>query len=216
MSHTGRLLAIGDIHGCETALRGVLALARWQPEDTLVVLGDCVNRGPQTRQVLDLLLDLSRRSRLIAILGNHEELMLAARHSGAARSSWLDMGGQATLDSYGPDATLAGIPAQHWAFLESFVPYWETDSFIFTHANCESRTAMAEQLPSYLRWLSIHDRAPAPHFSGKTVLVGHTPNLSGNVVDFGFLRCIDTGCGLGGRLTVMDVITREIWQCESV
>jgi serine/threonine protein phosphatase 1 len=148
------------------------------------------------------------------ILGNHEEEMLAARHDRQAYGRWLAMGGSATLLSYSDNADLTDIPEAHWRFIEAAVPWWECEGYFFTHANYAPEVPLCEQTAWELRWLSLSERPPQPHCSGKTAIVGHTPNLSGHVVDFGFLRCLDTGCGLGGRLTVMDVHSRQIWQCS--
>jgi len=209
----GRLLAIGDIHGCLRPLEALLESLHLSRQDTLVALGDFVNRGPNTRQVLDCLIQLAHKSCLIAILGNHEEEMLAARHDLAARQRWMEMGGQATLTSYGPTASLAEIPLAHWQFLEQAVPWWESENYFFTHAGYDSDISLPEQGAYELRWQSLHEARVRPHVSGKTAIVGHTPNFSGQIVDYGFLRCLDTGCGLGGELTAMDVRTGEYWQC---
>lgn len=210
---SGRLLAIGDIHGCIRPLEAVLDTLRLTEQDTLVLLGDCVNRGPATRQVLDALIALQSETKLVTILGNHEEEMLAAKSDCQAYGRWLAMGGQATLESYSAGAQLSDIPADHWQFIESAIPWWEFEEYFFTHANYAADLPLDQQTAMELRWLNIADRPPQPHCSGKTAIVGHSANLSGHVVDFGFLRCLDTGCGLGGRLTAMDVRTRQIWQC---
>ena len=75
-SDSGRLIAIGDIHGHAAALESILDAILPGPDDTIVTLGDYINRGPDSRKVLDLLIDLSRRCQLIPILGNHEEAVL--------------------------------------------------------------------------------------------------------------------------------------------
>lgn len=210
----GRLLAIGDIHGCVRPLEALLDTLQLTPLDTLVALGDFVNRGPASRQVLDTLIALQAQTRLVPILGNHEEEMLAAREDRQALARWLAMGGEATLASYAPEAQLADIPTAHWQFLEAALPWWECAEYFFTHANYDPALPLDQQSALELRWLSLGDRPPQPHLSGKTAIVGHTPNLAGHVVDFGFLRCLDTGCGLGGRLTAMDVRSRQTWQCR--
>ncbi|MCC6507605.1 MAG: serine/threonine protein phosphatase [Pirellulaceae bacterium] len=232
----GRLLAIGDIHGCLTALEAVLDAIQLTAADHLVILGDFVNRGPATRQVIDRLIRLQTETQLVIVLGNHEEEMLAAREDFNAFRRWLSMGGAATLNSY-PAKTLASagacspaesnnavdftheqedlskIPAEHWQFLESAVAWWESGEFFFTHAGYDADLPLSEQTSIELRWLGLSERTVRPHCSGKTAIVGHTPNLLGRVVDFGFLRCLDTGCGLGGYLTAMDIHSRHIWQC---
>ena len=83
---TARTIAIGDIHGCAEALRTIVGAIAPQSNDTIVVLGDCVDRGPQSADAINQLLALCERCRLVPLLGNHEEMMLAARESDAA--SW--------------------------------------------------------------------------------------------------------------------------------
>lgn len=78
-SETGRLIAIGDIHGHAAALESNLDAIIPGPDDTIVTLGDYINRGPDSRRVLDLLIELNHRCNLIPILGNHEEMMLDSR-----------------------------------------------------------------------------------------------------------------------------------------
>ncbi|MCY2963050.1 MAG: metallophosphoesterase, partial [Planctomycetota bacterium] len=75
----GRTLAIGDIHGCDFALEKLLTSVAPTSEDTLVVLGDVIDRGGGSKQVLDQLLALSKTTRVIFIRGNHEEMMLEAQ-----------------------------------------------------------------------------------------------------------------------------------------
>jgi serine/threonine protein phosphatase 1 len=93
--------------------------------------------------------------------------------------------------------------------LGSFVPFFETEGFIFTHANYNWYIPMNQQRGLELRWLSLDDSQPRPHISNKTVILGHSP---GPIRDYGFCRCIDTGCGFGGRLTAMDVRSGHCWQ----
>ena len=140
----GRTIAIGDIHGCSAALDALLDAIRPRPEDMIVTLGDYINRGPDTRGVLDRLIDLGRRCRLVPLLGNHEQMLLEAR-SGLHPTTWLGMGGLATLDSYGPGRDLALIPEEHFEFLEGCLDFHETDTHIFVHASYVPDLPMGEQ-----------------------------------------------------------------------
>jgi len=209
----GRTIAVGDIHGCSAALDALLDAIKPRPEDTIVTLGDYINRGPDTRGVLDRLIDLDRCCRLVPILGNHDQKLLEAR-SGLHPTTWLGMGGIATLDSYGPGRDLSLIPDEHFEFLEGCLDYHETDTHIFAHANYFPDIPMAEQPVCMLRWESLGDVTPAPHDSGKTVIVGHTSQKSGEILDLGHLKCIDTFCHGGGWLTALDVGTGEVWQAD--
>src|SRR4051795_3696743 len=152
----GRTIAIGDVHGCTAALDALLDAIRPRPEDTIVTLGDYINRGPDTRGVLDRLIGLGRRCRLVPILGNHDQMLLEAR-TGLHPTTWLGMGGLATLDSYGPGRDIALIPEGHFEFLEGCLAYHETEPHIFVHANYYAHLPMDEQPALMLRWESLRD-----------------------------------------------------------
>jgi serine/threonine protein phosphatase 1 len=113
-----RIIAIGDIHGCSAALDALLDAIRPGPEDTIVPLGDYIDRGPDSKGVIDRLIELSKQCRLIPILGNHDQMLLDVR-SGKYPIYWLlDIGGTTTLDSYGRGRDLSLIPDEHYEFLE--------------------------------------------------------------------------------------------------
>src|SRR4051812_16383710 len=208
-----RTIAIGDIHGCSAALNALVAAIRPRPEDTIITLGDYINRGPDSRGVLDRLIDLGWRCRLVPLLGNHDQMLLEAR-SGLHPTSWLGMGGIATLDSYGPGRDLALIPEEHFEFLEGGLDYHETDKHIFVHANHDPDLMMDQQPVVMLRWESLREMTPGPHESGKTVIVGHTSQKNGEILDLGYLKCIDTYCYGGGWLTALEVTTGQHWQAD--
>jgi serine/threonine protein phosphatase 1 len=208
-----RTIAIGDIHGCSAALEALLEVIRPRPDDTIVTLGDYINRGPDSRGVIDRLIKLSRQCHLVPLLGNHDEMLLEAR-SGLRRTTWIGMGGLATLASYGADHDLNLIPDEHYQFLESCLDYYETDTHIFVHANYYQDTPMDEQPVGMLRWESIRDMTPGAHESGKTVIVGHTSQKNGEILDLGHVKCIDTYCYGDGWLTALDVQTDEVWQAD--
>ena len=213
---SSRIVAIGDIHGCLTALDKLLSGIQLQPTDLLVTLGDYIDRGPNSKGVLDRLIALQSTCRLVSILGNHEEMLLLARQDEKPNmlTMWLKSGGAATLDSYGFRTRPNDLPAEHVAFIESCVPYYETESHVFLHANYDADAALEEQSDYTLRWESLRERKPARHISGKTFVVGHTPQSSGDILDRGYLKCIDTQCYAGGWLTALDVCSGYIWQAN--
>ncbi len=206
-----RTIAIGDIHGCSAALDAVVAAIDPQPDDTIVPLGDYVDRGIDSKGVLDRLIQLQDRCRLIPILGNHDEMMLQARSGKSALQMWLNCGGDSALDSYGYSGKLSLIPDSHWQFLEACRSYFETQGHIFVHGNYKPEIPIDQLPPSTLRWLSLRDYVPkARHCSGKTFFVGHTPQI--DVLDLDYLVCIDTKCWKGGWLSAIDVDSRQVWQ----
>src|ERR1700730_14881921 len=96
-----REIAIGDIHGCSKALAALLDAIQPGPEDTIVTLGDYIDWGPDSRGVLQQLIELEERCTLVPIRGNHEEMLLAAREGRSDLGYWLKFGGRETLASYG-------------------------------------------------------------------------------------------------------------------
>ena len=207
----GRLFAIGDVHGCSTALGTLIEAIGPRPDDTIVTLGDYIDWGPDSRGVLDLLIDLSGRCNLVPLLGNHEEMLLAALESGSELRYWLQFGGDETLNSYRYDGEEDMIPEEHVRFIRTCRDFHETPTHIFVHANYDHRLPMDRIGGTRLRWEHI-DREAQPHVSGKTVVVGHTPQVGGEVLDLGFLICIDTDCSRGGWLTASDVVSGRVVQ----
>jgi serine/threonine protein phosphatase 1 len=217
-----RVIAIGDVHGCSRALKALLEELQPGQQDTVITLGDYLDRGPDSRGVVERLLELSKRCHLIPLLGNHEEMFLSVLDGLADPIGWLRVGGAAMVESYGivPDLTLstadllAAIPAQHVAFLRACRDYYETATHLFLHANYDPDLPLAEQSIATIRWLSLRDSIPPAHVSGKTAIVGHTPDRSGEILDLGYLKCLDTYCYGGGWLTALDVASGQIWQAD--
>ena len=207
----GRTIAIGDIHGCARALATLLDSIQPSKDDVIVTMGDYVDRGPDSRGVIDLLRRLSRHSQLIPLLGNHEVMMLAAMVADDI-GFWLGCGGDATLASYG--TSVDDIPHDHLAFLHSCRRFHEIDDYFFVHANYKHDVALAKQHDDLLLWTHISYHLPKPHDSGKTAIVGHSPQGSGEIIDLGHVIGIDTYCLGGGWLTALDVHTRQIWQAD--
>jgi serine/threonine protein phosphatase 1 len=213
-----RLLAIGDIHGCLTALNTLLDLVAPQPNDQIVTLGDYVDRGPDSRGVLDRLTSLHDGGRLISLRGNHDVMMLDMRRTGVD-PLWLSYGGNTTLHSYGIaddfklKEVLAKIPPRHGKFLEEdCLPYYETEEHIFVHANLYPDVPLEEQPDYMLYWAKLVE--PCAHVSGKTMICGHTRQKSGRPLNLDTSICIDTNVYDGGWLTCLDVLSGHIWQAN--
>jgi len=207
----GRIIAIADIHGHWAALRAILEAIEPGPADTIVPLGDYVDRGPNSPQVLDEMIMLQDRCRLMPILGNHDEMLLELYHGAPGLEDWLSFGGRETLIAY-DCSTPGGIPAEHIAFLEACLPYYETGRHFFVHASYVADLPLAMQPPEVLRWESLRNCQPEPHCSGKIAICGHTADKEGQILDLGHLICIDTCCYAGKWLTAMEVTTRRLWQ----
>jgi serine/threonine protein phosphatase 1 len=209
----GRVLAIGDIHGCHIALDTLLERLAIVPSDTVVVLGDVINRGPGSRQVIERLLDLRERCRLAFLMGNHEEMFLGMFTLDRDRQTWLGFGGLDTLMSYGERGEIGEMPPEHLAFLKSGLDFFETETTIFVHANLEPGKPPRQQTSTWLRWKKLTKRE-RPVASGQRVICGHTSQENGLVwVGDGWV-CIDT-CACGGMfLTALDVENDLVYQAR--
>ena len=213
-----RVLAIGDIHGCLGPLNALLDVVKPTRDDLLVTLGDYVDRGPDSRGVLDRLIELRAQLNLVCIRGNHEQMMVdAVRGTRSDLKMWLGVGGVETLASYGivpgREATLDAIPLEHWDFLhDSLVNYHETEHFIFAHATVLPDYDMPDQPDYALLWEFLPDAMR--HHSGKLVVCGHTNQRSGVPKVVPGAVCIDTTAYRGGWLTCLDARSGRYWQAD--
>ena len=212
-----RTLAIGDVHGCLHALNDLLDWVKPTADDLLVTLGDYVDRGPDSKGVLDRLIELRRSGlRLVCLRGNHEIMMLTARLGGRGdRQTWLSVGGVQTLGSYGAapgkSGTIENVPPEHWEFLDyNLLDYHETQTHIFVHAGVLSGFDMDDQPEDALYWNFLGDAMR--HKSGKRVVCGHTSQKAGVPKVVPGAVCIDTYAHGGGWLTCLDAASGRYWQ----
>ena len=216
MSTSSRILAVGDIHGCAFALEALLRAVNPSRDELLVTLGDYVDRGLDSAGVLNRLVRLSETHRLVALRGNHEQMMMDARDGEGELALWLACGGEATLMSYCPfddHGTLADVPDEHWEFLDKRCVDWhETEKHIFVHGGVVPHLALDRQTPLVLRWQTF-DFA-RPHASGKVMVCGHTPQRKGVPTSVGHAVCIDTHVYADGWLTCLDVVSGRYWQAN--
>lgn len=213
-----RTLAVGDIHGCSAALDALLAVVRPTPDDLLVFLGDYVDRGPDSKGVIDRLIALKTTHRVVCLRGNHEVMMLDARRNPSELRNWLSVGGTQTMSSYVPAgawrASFDHVPAEHWEFLaDGLYDYFETDTHVFVHATLEPTTPLAEQDDLYLFWEFVN--LPVRHESGKVMVCGHSSQKTGLPRAWPTTVLLDTGAYAGGWLTCLDVTSQKFWQANA-
>jgi serine/threonine protein phosphatase 1 len=206
-----RRYVIGDIHGCSKALRCLIEEIRPGKDDMMIFLGDYIDRGPDSCGVIDQLIELSNQTRVVAIRGNHEVMLLGVLMGGLDCHWWRQTGGQSTLASYG--GSLDRIPDSHLDFFHSLRCHYETEHEIFIHAGYDPLCPV-ERTCDLQRYWNHQTKWPAPHFTGKRVYVGHTPQASGEVLNLGHVICVDTYCFGGGWLTAMNVDSHEILQAS--
>lgn len=208
---SGRLIAVGDIHGCDRPLRLILDTIQPQHDDVFVFLGDFCNRGPNTKAVLDEVMNLAEKCGVYTVMGNHEEMVLGAFQGGKSdHEFWCKFGGDKTLASFGISHAKE-LPREYLQFFANCADYHESAGFIFVHAGCNPNAELEKQDGEILRWTRLNV-LQKPHPSGKVVVCGHTAQKV--VFDGGHLICIDTGCGVTptGRLTALDLKSWKMWQ----
>lgn len=210
---SANIWAFGDVHGNLIALQTLWQVIQPKADDQIYFLGDYVDRGLDSRGVLDFLITLQRKyPNLHCILGNHEEMLLRCYESADADlwSHWLRWGGVETLISYGLDTeTLmvaqndlerhtealwtqlhANMPAAHAEFLYQLLPYVETPAYVFSHACPTANLAMPQHSTEALRWTGQSTTEPLLH--GQQAIFGHLSQPSGQVTAYGVNWCIDT------------------------
>ncbi len=178
--------------------------------DTVIMLGDYVDRGPESKGVIDYLIEWPWEAELILLKGNHEIIMEEASFSREHLMYWCNVGGLETIASY--DAKFANIPDTHWEFISKTKPYYETKKVIYVHGGVAPKKVMAKQDPVDLTWRRFPDAKK--HLSGKLVVCGHTIQRDGVPTDKGHTICIDTAACRGGWLTCFEAKSRRYWQAN--
>lgn len=207
-----RTLAIGDVHGCDTALNTLLDLVAPEPDDTVVILGDVVDRGPGSRQCIDRLIRLRDECETVFLMGNHEEMMLDFLERGGS-AAWLAYGGRETLDSYagGPE----DVPEEHVSFMQTMLDNWITPGEYFVHANFDDGYPLDGQPTHVLRWEHLSGWEPEwPN--ERRIVCGHTSQKDGLPKTMPGWVCIDTCAHGGAWLTCLDVGDDLVWQANDV
>lgn len=201
----GHHIAIGDIHGAKDSLDRLMDLIDPDPNaDTLVFLGDYVDRGAKAFELVERLLEIGRKwPRTIFLKGNHEQ-MFEDFLSGKDRQHFLANGGHATIESYlrhrSRHSLKELLPPEHASFFSSLKLYHETDAYIFVHAGLRPKVSLDAQQADDMLW--IREPFISSFFDfGKRVIFGHTPFPEPLVMPNKI--GIDTGAGYGRALTAV-------------
>ena len=193
----GFTFAIGDIHGCLSELQDMLGQIEDQaPSGHVVFLGDYIDRGPASREVLQLVMAGPRREgwRWTALKGNHEDLMVQAYANGGADwARWVENGGHETLESFG-----GSVPADILAWCAG-LPVIQVDEYrIFVHGGVDEAMPLDGQREHDLIWKRYRGKETG-YFWGRHLCHGHTP-VTGNPMTIDSRTNIDAGCVFGGEL----------------
>ncbi len=218
-----RLYAIGDVHGRLDLLERLLSLIASDANDAgasqaqpqLIFLGDYVDRGPDSRGVVERIIEeQSRAPGVVALKGNHEAALLDFLADPGEGAIWLEWGGRETLQSYGladvdrrAPADLADefrqrLPFEHRSFYEGLTLSHIAGDYFFAHAGVRPGVPLAEQSPSDLMWIrEAFHRAAASERPDKVVVHGHHPMERPR--DFGWRIAVDTGAVWTGALSAV-------------
>jgi serine/threonine protein phosphatase 1 len=212
-----RLFAIGDIHGCPDELTALLKAIDLDRNDTLVFVGDYVDRGPSAKDVIDILIEVKRsHSRSIFLKGNHEDMMLSFLGlPGHYGESFLYNGGIATLESYAIDESLLDeitdrLPTKHLDFLQNLATSFVRAPYLFVHAGVHPLRPLEDQDAEDMLWIR-QDFIAHPHELGHTVVFGHTP-MRDVMVDLPYKIGLDTGLVYGGKLSCVEFTEGRCFQ----
>jgi serine/threonine protein phosphatase 1 len=217
-----RVYAVGDVHGRADLLREINqlihedAFLRQAPRNVVVYLGDYIDRGPHSDEVIDTLLDRPLPGfERVHLIGNHEDSLLRFLSDAQIGPAWLEYGGAATCHSYGvrpPDAASARdllraqeqlrdkVPERHIRFMRALSPFHEEGDYFFAHAGVRPGVPLRSQVPEDLLWIRREFLDSTAEY-GKIVVHGHTitdlPEVRRNRIG------IDTGAFASGKLTCL-------------
>jgi serine/threonine protein phosphatase 1 len=223
-----RLIAIGDIHGELDKLNRLLNVVQPAEDDLFVFLGDYVDRGEDTKGVVDRLIEFREEfPQTVFIRGNHDQMLLDAmvelgvrvgsrlrdvsqKYKDCSPESDLDMfisnGGSETLRSYRL-MDMIDYPEEHIRFLASTLLWWRFEHFVFVHAGVSPDLQLERQDHYDLLW----ERMSPPGKDGEIHVVGHHPTDGEPYFEPGRYN-LDTGAVYGQKLTACDVLSKEVWQ----
>lgn len=220
MSDTNpRRIIIGDVHGYYQGLMKLLKEIAPTSEDQVYFLGDLIDRGPESAQVVDFV----KQNNYPCLLGNHEQMLLSALSGGFSSNqtiqSWLFSGGQATITSY----KTSQIPQDHIEWLKNLPTYLDLEDVWLTHAGVDPNKTVSEQTANELCWIrdEFHSME-LPYFTNKLIIVGHTitftlPGVSpGELAQGEGWLDIDTGAyhPRSGWLTGLDINNKLVYQAN--
>lgn len=234
MNGNPKTYVIGDIHGALKALQQVLERVGLQKDDQLIFLGDYVDGWPQSAQTIDYLIGLENEYSCLFLKGNHDTWCEAWLWGEQPDEVWLEHGGLATIKSY--ETYTLSQKIKHRDFLDRMLAYYiDQSNRLFVHAGFASmRGPGKERFKANLLWdrtlwemaLSVDHKLkknskkyPKRLLLFNEIYIGHTPTTNYDI-DVPMQACnvwnVDTGAAFTGKITVMNIDTREYWQSDIV
>jgi len=219
-----RVFAFGDIHGCNRELRIILDTLSSKhganKNDQFIFIGDYIDRGVDSRGVIDSFIDWKKdHPKTVFLKGNHEDMLLDfIGMGGSSGEVYLVNGGSEFFKSYGidPNGPLSevakSLPKEHLRFFTSLELGVSLGEFLFVHAGIDPGIALADQTPHALMWIRS-GFIPREHNLGKTVVFGHTP-FADVYLNMPFKIGIDTGLVYGNLLSVVELVNGTVFQLD--
>ncbi len=239
-----RNIAISDIHGCAKTFRYLVEeQVKLNPDDTLYLLGDYVDRGPDSKGVLDYMMELSQSGyQLRCLRGNHEEMMISASREQSEVELWLNNGGKETLHSFGLNEPRE-IPESYLSYMDQMDTHFEVDQYILVHAGLNFVGSDSEEENSdaflwklhnplsdsysmmWIRWW--YDDINWNWLKNRIIVHGHTPIMSDEITEMlsalgqDQVLDIDNGCfaryrdGMG-QLCAFDMTNQRLYFQENI
>lgn len=171
-----RTLAISDIHGCQRTFMALLESIALTKEDQLYLLGDYIDRGSRSKEVLNSILHLKKEGyQLYCLRGNHEQMMLEARFDWQMSKMWMANGGTDTMNSFST-IDFIDIPQLYFDLLDSFYHHYEKDNFLFVHAGFNLHIDNPYEDKHSMLWMrKWEEQSDLSWLAGRMAIHGHTP-----------------------------------------
>ena len=195
--------AISDIHGCNKTFGKLLEQLKLTKADELYLLGDYIDRGPDSRGVIDRIIQMKKDGyQVFTLIGNHEQLLIESIEDPRMKKVWLNNGGKTTLKSF--DANDANeVPEKYISFIEDLEFCIETDHYILVHAGLNFKVSQPLEDRNSMLWIRHwHNQIKLNWLNGRIIVHGHTPTVRSQIYEQ-FLKmnregylCIDNGAGM--------------------
>jgi len=214
-----RLIAVGDIHGQFDMLHELMGKIQPSQKDLFVFIGDYIDRGRRSREVIEFLLNFGKKYKAVFLRGNHEDMLLdlLGLDEKAINGAYYERnGGEFTALSYGDTASSIEdlghlIPEEHLQFIKNTKIFYETEHYFFAHGGVIPGVPFAEQKREVMLWIR-YQFIYYPTGLNKIVVFGHSPQPK--VLIEKDKIGIDTGAGYFKKLSAIDLFTKEIFQVK--
>lgn len=210
-----KIFAVGDIHGCYDKLVEMMKILPWDRDngDLLLFIGDYIDRGPKSKEVVEFLVRLKEKGgNFVFLKGNHEKMLLDYYIQQKDQMLYVANGGAETIASYVEGAIgrkAFALPEDHLNFLLSLKLYYETEDYIFVHAGLRDGIPLDQQSEEDLLWIREEFIYSAFDWN-KRVIFGHTaletPFVTPSKIG------IDTGAVYGNKLTTVELPKMKFYQ----